>query len=47
VIALSVAEIAEIVGGRLHRLEGGEQVTGAVEFDSRRVGPGGLFVDPG
>ncbi len=43
-IPLSTAEIAAIVGGRLHRCHGRERVTGTVEFDSRRVGPGGLFV---
>ncbi|WP_199433343.1 UDP-N-acetylmuramoyl-tripeptide--D-alanyl-D-alanine ligase [Qaidamihabitans albus] len=43
-IALSLAEIAEIVGGRLHRTDGAERVTGGVEFDSRRLTEGGLFV---
>ncbi|EHR51915.1 UDP-N-acetylmuramoyl-tripeptide--D-alanyl-D-alanine ligase [Saccharomonospora marina XMU15] len=43
-IALTLAEIAEIVGGRLHRTDGGERVTGSVEFDSRRLTAGGLFV---
>ncbi len=43
-IALSLAEVAEIVGGTLHDADGGERVTGSVEFDSRQVGPGGLFV---
>ncbi|PRX46477.1 UDP-N-acetylmuramoyl-tripeptide--D-alanyl-D-alanine ligase [Prauserella shujinwangii] len=43
-IALSLAEIAEIVGGRLHGTDGTERVTGSVEFDSRKVGAGGLFV---
>ncbi|KAF4411077.1 MULTISPECIES: UDP-N-acetylmuramoyl-tripeptide--D-alanyl-D-alanine ligase [Streptomyces] len=43
-IALSLAEIADIVSGRLH---GGPdpdaRVTGSVEIDSRKVRPGGLF----
>jgi UDP-N-acetylmuramoyl-tripeptide--D-alanyl-D-alanine ligase len=39
-----MAEVAEIVGGRLHRCRGSERVNGSVEFDSRRAGPGGLFV---
>ncbi len=41
-IALRLSEIAEITGGKLH----GEDavVTGEVEFDSRKVAPGGLFV---
>ncbi|GAB3466013.1 UDP-N-acetylmuramoyl-tripeptide--D-alanyl-D-alanine ligase [Actinophytocola sediminis] len=43
-IPLTLAEIAAITGGRIHRAEGTEVVTGSVEFDSRRVGPGGLFV---
>ncbi|MFC4001984.1 UDP-N-acetylmuramoyl-tripeptide--D-alanyl-D-alanine ligase [Prauserella oleivorans] len=43
-IALSLAEIADIVGGRLHRADGTERVTGSVEFDSRKLTEGGLFV---
>lgn len=43
-IALTLAEIAGIVGGAVRDADGGERVTGAVEFDSRRLGPGGLFV---
>ncbi|SFB38245.1 UDP-N-acetylmuramoyl-tripeptide--D-alanyl-D-alanine ligase [Amycolatopsis marina] len=43
-IALTLAEIARIVGGSLHRAEGAEQVTAGVEFDSRALEPGGLFV---
>ena len=43
-IALTLAEIAEIVGGRLHGADGTEPVTGGVEFDSRRLVAGGLFV---
>lgn len=47
-IALSLAEIAEIVGGRLvdiaAQTAADTVVTGTVEFDSRRVGPGGLFL---
>jgi UDP-N-acetylmuramoyl-tripeptide--D-alanyl-D-alanine ligase len=44
VIALTLAEIAGIVGGRLHRADGGERVTAGVEFDSRALRPGGLFL---
>jgi UDP-N-acetylmuramoyl-tripeptide--D-alanyl-D-alanine ligase len=44
VIPMTLAEIASVTGGRTHRADGGEVVTGSVEFDSRRVGPGGLFV---
>ncbi|GAA1692215.1 UDP-N-acetylmuramoyl-tripeptide--D-alanyl-D-alanine ligase [Fodinicola feengrottensis] len=44
-IALTLAEVAELVGGRL---TGGADptatVTGTVEFDSRKVTAGGLFV---
>jgi UDP-N-acetylmuramoyl-tripeptide--D-alanyl-D-alanine ligase len=43
-IPMTLAEVAEAVGGRLHRANGAERVTGSVEFDSRAVGPGGLFV---
>src|SRR5699024_10196121 len=43
VIELSLAEIAEIVGGRSHH-GGWQRVTGSVEFDNREIGPGGLFV---
>ncbi|MGW5702584.1 UDP-N-acetylmuramoyl-tripeptide--D-alanyl-D-alanine ligase [Amycolatopsis japonica] len=43
-IVLSLAEIAAIVGGRLHRNDGTAEVTGSVEFDTREVTPGGLFI---
>ncbi|KGI68755.1 UDP-N-acetylmuramoyl-tripeptide--D-alanyl-D-alanine ligase [Mycolicibacterium rufum] len=47
-IALSLARIAEIVGGRLADVTAEEaaeiRVTGTVEFDSRAVGPGCLFL---
>ncbi|WP_263248865.1 UDP-N-acetylmuramoyl-tripeptide--D-alanyl-D-alanine ligase [Saccharopolyspora rosea] len=43
-IRLSLADIADAVGGRLHRAEGSEIVTAGVEFDSRKIEPGGLFV---
>lgn len=43
-IRMSLAEIATVVGGRLNWATGEEMVTGTVEFDSREVGPGGLFV---
>ncbi|MBL8925662.1 MAG: UDP-N-acetylmuramoyl-tripeptide--D-alanyl-D-alanine ligase [Pseudonocardia sp.] len=42
-IEMSLAEVAEVTGGRLHRATGTERVAG-VEFDSRTVGPGGLFL---
>ena len=42
-IEMSLAEVAAVTAGRLHRATGAERVT-AVEFDSRRVGPGGLFL---
>jgi UDP-N-acetylmuramoyl-tripeptide--D-alanyl-D-alanine ligase len=45
VIPLSLAEIAAVVGGVLRDTpDPALQVTGAVELDSRRIGPGGLFV---
>ena len=43
-IVLSLAEIADVVGGRLHRAEGTTEVTGSVEFDTRELTEGGLFV---
>ena len=43
-IQLSLAEIAEVVGGKLHHATGAEVVTGSVEFDTREVTPGGLFL---
>ncbi len=43
-ITLTLAEVAAAVGGRLHRCDGTELVTGSVEFDSRRLTAGGLFV---
>jgi UDP-N-acetylmuramoyl-tripeptide--D-alanyl-D-alanine ligase len=42
-IEMRLAEVAAVTGGRLHRATGDEPVTG-VEFDSRKVGPGGLFL---
>jgi UDP-N-acetylmuramoyl-tripeptide--D-alanyl-D-alanine ligase len=44
VIPLTLAEIAELTGGDLVGADPGARVTGPVEFDSRRVAPGGLFV---
>src|SRR6185312_6154556 len=47
-IDLTVAQIADIVGGRLADISPEEaaatRVTGTVEFDSRKVTPGGLFL---
>jgi len=43
-IPLTLAQIATAVHGRLAGAPGNATVTGAVEFDSRKVGPGGLFV---
>ena len=43
-IALSVAEIATIVGGRIAGADPQATVTAGVEFDSRRIEPGGLFL---
>jgi UDP-N-acetylmuramoyl-tripeptide--D-alanyl-D-alanine ligase len=44
VIALTLGEVAGIVGGRLADADADAVVTGSVEFDSRQVGPGGLFL---
>jgi len=47
-INLTVAQIAEIVGGRLADISAGDaeatHVTGTVEFDSRAITPGGIFL---
>jgi UDP-N-acetylmuramoyl-tripeptide--D-alanyl-D-alanine ligase len=47
-IELTVARIAEIVGGTLCDISPEDaaelRVTGTVEFDSRAIGPGGLFL---
>jgi UDP-N-acetylmuramoyl-tripeptide--D-alanyl-D-alanine ligase len=44
VIELTLAEIAEIVGGRLHLADPATTVTGSVEFDTRALTPGSLFL---
>jgi UDP-N-acetylmuramoyl-tripeptide--D-alanyl-D-alanine ligase len=41
---VTLATIADAVGGRTDRADGTVLVTGNVEFDSRKVGPGDLFV---
>ncbi|WP_410810961.1 UDP-N-acetylmuramoyl-tripeptide--D-alanyl-D-alanine ligase [Micromonospora sp. 067-2] len=43
-IALTLAEVAEAVDGRLVAVDPTVSVTGPVEFDSRKVAPGALFV---
>lgn len=44
-IALTLAEIAEIVGGTLHDVpDPTARITGTVEFDSRKIGEGSLFL---
>ncbi|GIJ10127.1 UDP-N-acetylmuramoyl-tripeptide--D-alanyl-D-alanine ligase [Micromonospora andamanensis] len=43
-ITLSLAEVASAVDGRLVAADPAAPVTGSVEFDSRKVTPGGLFV---
>ncbi|HEX8760874.1 MAG TPA: UDP-N-acetylmuramoyl-tripeptide--D-alanyl-D-alanine ligase [Pseudonocardiaceae bacterium] len=43
-IPLTLAEVAGAVGGVVHSCDGTGVVSGSVEFDSRRIGPGGLFV---
>ncbi|WP_320778079.1 UDP-N-acetylmuramoyl-tripeptide--D-alanyl-D-alanine ligase [Streptomyces sp. CRN 30] len=44
-IALSLAEIAEVVGGQMHDIpDPSAKVTGPVVRDSREAGPGSLFV---
>jgi UDP-N-acetylmuramoyl-tripeptide--D-alanyl-D-alanine ligase len=43
-IEMSLAEIAGITGAELAGADPASRVTGPVEYDSRKVGPGGLFV---
>lgn len=43
-IPTTLAEIAAVVGGALAEGDPDTTVTGTVEFDSRKIGPGGLFV---
>ena len=43
-IPMTLAEIAEAVGGVLRSTDGTPVVRSSVEFDSRRIAPGGLFV---
>ncbi|RGC67944.1 UDP-N-acetylmuramoyl-tripeptide--D-alanyl-D-alanine ligase [Micromonospora sp. MW-13] len=43
-IPLTLAEVAGAVGGRLLAADPAARVTGPVEFDSRKAGPGALFV---
>jgi UDP-N-acetylmuramoyl-tripeptide--D-alanyl-D-alanine ligase len=44
VIELTLREIADAVGGRLHDTDGDAKVTGTVEFDTRKLTDGSLFV---
>jgi UDP-N-acetylmuramoyl-tripeptide--D-alanyl-D-alanine ligase len=44
VIAMTLAEVAAVVGGRLADATGDETVTGPATLDSRDVPPAGLFV---
>jgi UDP-N-acetylmuramoyl-tripeptide--D-alanyl-D-alanine ligase len=43
-IEMTLGEVAGIVGGTLHDADPATRVTGTVEFDSRNVMPGGLFL---
>ena len=43
-IEMTLGEVAAAVGGQLSGAPEGTRVTGPVEYDSRKVGPGGLFV---
>lgn len=43
-LPLTLVEVADVVGGRLHNAGGAETITGTVEFDSRKITAGGLFV---
>jgi len=43
-IRMTLGELASVVGGRLDTADGSELITGTVEFDSRAMTKGGLFV---
>ena len=43
-IGLTLAEVAAAVGGELVGADPAVRVSGAVEFDSRKIAPGGLFL---
>jgi UDP-N-acetylmuramoyl-tripeptide--D-alanyl-D-alanine ligase len=44
-IEMTLREIADVVGGTLHDVpDPAVTVTGSVEFDSRRINPGDLFL---
>jgi UDP-N-acetylmuramoyl-tripeptide--D-alanyl-D-alanine ligase len=43
-IPMTLAEVAAVTGGELAGVSGTVRVTGPVEFDSRKLAPGGLFV---
>ncbi len=43
-IPMTLAAIADATGGELTDATGAEQVTGGVEFDSRKIGAGDLFI---
>jgi UDP-N-acetylmuramoyl-tripeptide--D-alanyl-D-alanine ligase len=43
-IPMTLGEIAAVTGGRLVNADPATAVTGGVEYDSRKIGPGGLFV---
>ncbi|MFC7273267.1 UDP-N-acetylmuramoyl-tripeptide--D-alanyl-D-alanine ligase [Paractinoplanes rhizophilus] len=43
-IRMTLDEIAKVTGGRLVNAAPSVAVTGGVEYDSRKIGPGGLFV---
>ncbi|WP_433377477.1 UDP-N-acetylmuramoyl-tripeptide--D-alanyl-D-alanine ligase [Actinoplanes sp. CA-142083] len=43
-IRMTLDEIAKVTGGRLVNASPSLAVTGGVEYDSRKIGPGGLFV---
>lgn len=43
-IEMTLAQIAAATGGRLAGADPAVRVSGQVEYDSRRIGPGGLFV---
>jgi hypothetical protein len=43
-IPMTLAQVAAVTGGRLDHATGREEITGSVEFDSRKIASGDLFL---
>lgn len=42
-LALSIKDVATVIGGKIHKADPHTIITGEAEFDSRKIGPGGIF----